>query len=165
MFFFNVICIATWKQRTTEKHEVNTKTTPVKTAIIEDVVDNKHHHRPRPVATTDVLQSMVSSQGDVTYVEFEDKSFNITAKIDLGLSTSSNKRDSSDRTKGFNSKLDETQSGAGFFWANGKNTHTQSSADQRTQLKYKDSDRCNYSRDVKISAQKVVADKTNNKCQ
>ena len=143
---------------------MSTKATAVKAANV-DVVDNKHHHPSKPVTTSDVNQSKVSSQGVATFIQFADQSYNITATVDLGLSTSFNKHSSERGVKSFNSQLDETQNGSGFFWANGNNTLTQSSADQETQLKYKDSDRCQYSREVKIKAQKVVGDKIDNKCK
>ncbi|KAG0056137.1 hypothetical protein BGZ83_006232 [Gryganskiella cystojenkinii] len=164
--YLNATNISTWKQRATETHEVSTKTVPVQATLGQDVVDNKHHPHPKPVTTTEVNHSKASSQGRVTYVQFADNSFNITASVGLALSNSINKHGSGDRHyKNFNSNLDETQNGSGYFWASGDNKQTKSTADQETQLKYSDSDRCKYSREVEVSAQKVVADKVNNKCK
>ncbi|GJJ71597.1 hypothetical protein EMPS_03947 [Entomortierella parvispora] len=156
--YLNDTNISTWTQRTSEKIEVTSKTTKV----LNNVAESQHHSHPKPVTTTDASQSTASSQGRVTFIQFADNSFNITATVDLGISTSINNHSGG---KSFRSSLAETQNGSGYFWENGANTETLSSANQKTQLKYKDNAGCDYSRNVNAVAQKVTSDVIHNDCK
>ncbi|KAG0202435.1 hypothetical protein BGX28_005038 [Mortierella sp. GBA30] len=159
--YLNDTNISTWKQSTTETHEVNSKTfSPQR--VGGNVNQTSLHSVPKPKMTMEVSQSTVASQGQSTFVQFVDQSYNITATVQLELSASTKAHGVN---KSFSSKTDETQNGSGFFWKNGDNTETRSSANQKTQLKYRDSTGCNYSRGVKVVEQRVVDDDVNNMCK